>query len=150
MSLSARAIERAALGDVLSARERGDRAAVEAATSRLEAADLLALGALADRARAADVGDDVRLHAEPAPDGLALPRGAGLELLRRIATVRVVRGGRVGVDVSAHGLELGQVALAFGASELSGVALAERPLAKGHRPKDVRALVERCGRRALP
>src|SRR3989442_6546515 len=96
MSLVSDAVERAGLADVRKARLRGDR--VEDAIARLESADLLALGALADEARAHDVGEDVRIHLKSAPSDVVLLRGTGLDLLRRVAVTRLVRGGRIAID----------------------------------------------------
>lgn len=121
------AIERAGLGDILEARRAGriDAALVD----RLRKADLLALGALADKVRVEEVGDGVDIYTRPTdadPGVVVLPADGqdltGLELLREIAVARVTgpRGVRVRVDWSRCGLELAQVALGFGASELSG------------------------------
>lgn len=110
----------AGLLSVLEARRRGE--VVETIDASV---DLLALGALADEIRREEVGDKVRVYAnaratagaiEPA-DGLA-----GLELLREVARLRITspRGARVRLDWGKATLEIAQVALGFGASELSG------------------------------
>ncbi len=152
MSLGADAIDRAGLVDVREARQRGDRAALEAAIPRLESADLLAVGALADVARVEDVGDDVRIHLRGAPPDLVLLRGTGLDLLRRVAIARITRGARIAVDFTDCGFELAQVALGFGASELVGTAANKRglPLENGaKRESEIEGLVTRCRRRAV-
>jgi hypothetical protein len=134
--LVAAAIERAGLGDVLAARTRGDRAALAMLESRIRLADLLALGALADAIRVTEVGPLVRLHTDArTAAGAAVLRGSGLELLREVACARVLgeRAARVCVDWSTAGLELAQIALGFGASELLGPLRSKRglPIAEG-------------------
>ena len=152
MSLATDAIERAGLGDVRDARRRGDKAALEASIARLESADLLALGAFADVARTEDVGDDVRIHLKGAPTDIAVLRGKGLELLRRVAIARITRGQRIAIDFDECGFELAQIALGFGASELVGTARSKRglPLANStKREKEIEGLVERCKRKPV-
>jgi 2-iminoacetate synthase ThiH len=138
-----RAIDAAGLSTVLAARRSGR--VEEHDVQRLHRADLLALGALADRVRVAEVGDDVRIYTShvaaddgdavvlPAPDGEL----TGLELLREVAIARITgpRGARVRVDWTRSGLELAQVALGFGANELSGVLANKRglPMAEGEK-----------------
>jgi len=121
------AIDRAGLSDVLEARRAGP--VDPTVVARLRGADLLALGALADRVRAEEVGDDVAIFTGPTGDdaGVVVIPGegrelTGLELLREVAVARVTgpRGLRVRVDWTRCGLELAQVALGFGASELAG------------------------------
>jgi hypothetical protein len=139
-----RAIDAAGLTDVLEARRAGLASGVDVA--RLRAADLLALGALADRVRADEVGDEVLVDTrgdEGAATGAAglvvlPPEGGaltGLELLREVAIARITgpRGARVRVDWTLCGLELAQIALGFGASELAGRIADKRglPLAEG-------------------
>jgi 2-iminoacetate synthase ThiH len=137
-----RAIERAQLGDVLPARRSGDIRADDVA--RLQTADLLVLGALADRVRAEEVGDVVAIDldassAEVEAGLIVLPAEneafTGLGLLREIAIARITgpRGARVRVDWTRCGLELAQIALGFGASELAGRIVNKRglPLAEG-------------------
>lgn len=170
-----RAIEGAGLSEVLEAHRAG---AVDAGhRAKLAAADLLALGALADRVRAEDVGPGVRIFTSEGdrapfagsdvvvlpPDGAEL---TGLELLREVAVARVAgpKGLRVCVDWTLTGLELAQVALGFGASELlgriaskRGLPLAEnevlgvgkkskRELASIVKRKELAAFVRRAGR----
>jgi hypothetical protein len=121
------AIARAGLGEIAAARRRGDLERVCALASVLEGADLLALGALADRIRADEVGGVVRVYAnataESAEDVVAVRALAhGNLTLRRVAVARITgpRQARVRIDWSDTGLELAQVALGFGASELVG------------------------------
>lgn len=134
-ALVERALARAGLLDAARARLRGAPWPVEA-DARLAAAELLTLGALADAVRAHAVGDAVSFHDDPssavawagsAPRGDA---GAGLALLRRVATLRVrlPDTARVGVNYTEIGLELAQVALGFGASELVGRLATKRGL----------------------
>jgi len=136
-----RAIEAAGLADVLPARRAGTLS--EHHVARLRAADLLALGAVADRVRTEEIGLDVLVHTssggDPEEHVVAFPRPGealtGLELLREIAVARVTgpRGARVRVDWTSCGLELAQIALGFGASELSGRIATKRglPIAEG-------------------
>jgi 2-iminoacetate synthase ThiH len=139
-----RAISDAGLAPVLDARRSGRLS--DADVALLRAADLLALGALADRVRAEEAGPDVVIYTggegEAAGQGSAsaiLPAAAGeltgLELLREVAIARVTgaRGARIGVDWTACGLELAQVALGFGANELHGRVANKRglPFAEG-------------------
>lgn len=120
-----RAIARAGLLPLLAARRRGDRDALVASMATWRRADLLALGAVADAIRAEEIGETVRIHAaaEPASDVVWIEAAENdLETLREIAVVRIAapRGARVGVDWSRYGLEVAQVALGFGASDLKG------------------------------
>jgi 2-iminoacetate synthase ThiH len=125
-----RAIAAAGLAPIADARARGDQETLESLSHLLGSADLLALGALADRIRADEVGDVVRVFANVEADRgddvvqVSPPTGAkgGLALLRRVAIARVAGPprARVRVDWSETGLDVAQVALGFGASELSG------------------------------
>jgi hypothetical protein len=159
-----RALLREGLLDVLEARRRGDPLA--AFERRLRECDLLALGALADIVRRDEVGHVVRLHLDAmVPDAL---RGHGLELLRDVAVARVLgpRACGVCVDFGASGLEIAQVALGFGASELSGpisnrrglpIADADTKKVKGKgmvalkalKQDELAALIRRAGREAV-
>ncbi|MBX3205850.1 MAG: hypothetical protein KF764_12325 [Labilithrix sp.] len=118
-----KAIARAGLADVVPARARGDLGAVHALVASLGEIDLLALGAVADVVRVSEGGDVVRVHPTASSD-VAWIRGAAseLELLRAVAVARITGpvGGRVGVDWGEQGLELAQVALGFGATDLTG------------------------------
>ena len=124
-----KSLERAGLLPVLAAHRAGDLAAVIALQPTWGAADLLLLGAIADIVRSEDCGDTVSIHEQHGglhgADVLwvAPVKGASeLAILRAVATARVgsARPLRVGVDWSQCGMELAQVALAFGASDLRG------------------------------
>jgi 2-iminoacetate synthase ThiH len=169
------ALREADLWSVLTARRKGDTAALQKARSRLETADLLALGALADEVRKIEVGDAVCIFANVAPDdapdvvnvtGGERSQLSGLSMLRATAIARVTGplAARVRVDWSLIGLELAQVALGFGASELVGPIASKRglPIAgdaekkvKGQgnvsvqllKKRELAALVARSGRR---
>jgi hypothetical protein len=176
-ALVQQAIDAAGLADVAAARRTG--ALSVAQVERLRQADLLALGALADAVRAEEVGADVKIFADGATASqderlVVLPPDAsgaltGLELLREVAVARVAgpRGARVRVDWARCGLELAQVALGFGASELAGPIANKRglPLADGEmlgvgkksgwepaeivKRRELAACVERGGRVAV-
>lgn len=116
------AIERAGLGEVLRARRAGQD--VRATMDGWKDADLLVLGASADLVRAEEVGDGVVIHRPGEGSDVVWIDGGGsdLDVLRAVAIARLCgpRGARIGVDWSKHGLELAQVALGFGASDLRG------------------------------
>ncbi len=117
------AIARAGLSPVLPARRRGDLDSVRALLDSLGEIDLLALGAAADAVRAEESGDVVRIHPAPSSDVQWIgPASSELDLLRAVATARITGpvGARIGVDWGRHGLELAQVALGFGATDLTG------------------------------
>jgi hypothetical protein len=123
------AIAKAGLGQVLAARRSGDLESVRTTVTSWSAADLLALGAVADSVRADDVGEVVRIHerapvaGEPEVTWVdASTYASELDFLRAVAVARIVsrKGARIGVDWSKCGMELAQVALGFGASELRG------------------------------
>jgi 2-iminoacetate synthase ThiH len=135
-----RAILAAGLGPITEARRRGDLARVSDLARALEACDLLALGALADRVRKEEVGDTVKVFTRGTPssgpgafvvhaDEAEVSKGRGT-VLRRVAIARITgpRAGRVVVDWASVGLELAQVALGFGASELAGPVVTRRGL----------------------
>ena len=126
------AIAKAGLAPVLAARRAGDLEAVRSTVTSWGAADLLVLGAVADAVRVEDVGEVVRIH-EHASRALAQgdvettwvdasTYASELEFLRAVAVARIVarNGARIGVDWSKCGMELAQVALGFGASDLRG------------------------------
>lgn len=123
------AIARAGFGTLLSARRRQDLVAVLGEARRLESADLLIVGALADLVRQEEVGDDVHLHDVRRDDGIVWVDvggvgvgGSDLQVLRAVAMARITgpHRARIGADWGKIGLELAQVALAFGASDLVG------------------------------
>lgn len=118
------AIERAGLGAVLRARRAGDLDAVRATMDEWKDADLLVLGAVADLVRVEEVGDEVVIHKGGEGSGALWIEVATSELdvLRAVAIARIAsaRAARIGVDWARYGLELAQVALGFGASDLRG------------------------------
>jgi 2-iminoacetate synthase ThiH len=124
------ALAAAGLQPIAEARRAGDLAGVRDLARILETADLLAVGALADRIRFEESGDVVRIFAnvaaDPGPDvvvvSLADGTKGGLAILRRVAIARIVgpKAARVRIDWEESGLEVAQVALGFGASELVG------------------------------
>jgi hypothetical protein len=137
------------LGPVAAARRSGDLASIGPWTATLESCDLLALGALADRVRAEEVGDLVKIFTRGAQalgadvlivgaDDASEAKARGT-VLRRVAVARITgpRAARVVVDWASVGLELAQVALGFGASELSGPVVTRRglPIALDQRQK---------------
>jgi len=132
------AIAAAGLMPLFDARKARDFDAVRGSMPRWQKADLLVLGALADLARAADVGDEVRVH-EDGGDEVAwacetCEAASDLEVLREVAVLRIALGPgpvkrvRIGVDWGKCGLELAQVALGFGASDLRGPITNKRGL----------------------
>lgn len=117
------AIARAGLAPVLPARERGDLDAVRALVASLGEIDLLALGAVADAVRTREAGEVVRVHPAASSDVLWIRDAVNeLGLLRAVAVARVVGpiAAPIGVDWGDKGLELAQVALGFGATDLTG------------------------------
>jgi hypothetical protein len=135
-----RAILAAGLRPIAEARRGGNLARVSELAPALEACDLLALGALADRVRKEEVGDEVKVFTRGTPpsgpgvfvvhaDDAEVSNGRGT-VLRRVAMARITgpRAGRVVVDWASVGLELAQVALGFGASELAGPVVTRRGL----------------------
>ncbi len=124
-------IARAGLLPVLAAHRAGDMDAVRSSIDTWCSADLLVLGAVADAIRSEGVGDDVCIHERRSgADALNtvlwvdhVPGTTELDLLRAVAVARIqaTKGMRVGVDWSQCGMELAQVALGFGASDLRGL-----------------------------
>ena len=123
------AITKAGLLPVLAARRSGDLETVRTTLTSWGAADLLALGAVADAVRVEDVGEVVRIYSTDHDGGDvtwvdASMYSSELELLRAVAVARIAGaragGARIGVDWSKCGMELAQVALGFGTSELRG------------------------------
>ena len=166
------AIARAGLLPVLQARRAGELETVRATVTSWAAADLLALGAIADAVRVEDVGEVVRIHereplaGEPEITWVETSGEASeLDFLRAVAVARIAArpGARIGVDWSQRGMELAQVALGFGASELRGpirrknglpIYADERLKVKGQgmvelvsiKRQEIGALVEHAGR----
>lgn len=164
------------LAPIAEARRKGDLARVRELAGILETADLLAVGALADRVRAEEAGDVVRIYANVDADAgadvvfvsLADAGKGGFAILRRVAIARIVgpRAARVRIDWSESGLEVAQVALGFGASELVGPIANRRglPIADGAtlkvkgegmvqvqllKKKELESLLAIAGRRAV-
>lgn len=150
------AIARAGLLPVLTARRGGDIDSVRGALASWRSADLLALGAVADLVRSEDEGTEVRIH-ESNDDGSVLwidGAASELDVLREVAVARISseRGTRIGVDWGKHGLELAQVALGFGATDLRGpitrksglpILEDETKKVKGQGMVDLRSLMKR-------
>lgn len=123
------AIAKAGLSPVLAARRSGDLETVRTTLMSWGAADLLALGAVADTVRTEDVGEGVRIYPVGHHDADvtwvdASLYSSELDFLRAVAVARIAGarpgGARIGVDWSRCGMELAQVALGFGASDLRG------------------------------
>jgi hypothetical protein len=159
-TLVAAAIAEAGLGDIFEARRAGNMALVHALLPKLEAADLLALGALADEIRKLEVGAEVRVFTStPAGDAEVIDvksreiqgTSQGLVLLRDVAIARITgpAAARVRVDATQCGIQLGQVALGFGASELAFAPKRVLPMADEHHldRRELTGLIERAGRR---
>lgn len=154
-ALVAAAIAEAGLGEIFEARRLGNISEVHALLPVLEIADILALGALADEIRKLEVGVEVRVFTAGATsDGEVIEvRAEGLALLRAVAIARITgpAAARVRVDATACGIQLGQVALGFGASELSVASrrVSRLPMADDHRidQSELAGLIERAGRR---
>jgi hypothetical protein len=136
-SLVARLLEREGLRPVLDLRERGVVPAAADVADLFARSEILALGAAADVARRRELADETRIHVPTAPSpaddvvivGPSAP-ARGTALLRHIASLRL--GGPIGlrivVDFGALGLEVAQVALSFGASDLAGPIASRRGL----------------------
>ena len=136
VTLARAAIDASGLGEAITRRGRGG-ALSDDELARAGALDLLVLGAAADEVRRADVGDEVRIHlggAPPASAELVLVDAGetrrGSALLRHVALARLALPprGRLAVDFGAVGVEIAQVCLAFGASELVGPLATKRGL----------------------
>jgi hypothetical protein len=156
-------VEREGLFPILAARERGLVVAdVDAVIARSE---ILALGAAADAARRRECGDETRIYVPfaPASTGDVLVLGPavtarGTALLRHIAKERLTGplGRRIVIDFGALGLEIAQVALSFGATDLAGPIASRRGLPmmeedakKVVKRRELAGYVERAGFRPL-
>jgi len=146
------AIAKAGLAQILAARRAGDLETVRARMSSWAQADLLALGAVADAVRGDDVGAVVHIHDRGAASSASSASSAAdivwvetspdvseLDFLRAVAVARIAarKSARIGVDWSERGMELAQVALGFGASDLRGVITRKSglPILEGERLK---------------
>ncbi len=155
----------AGLGAIADARAAG-RVPDDAALAPLEGCDLLALGACADAARRLELSDEVRVWVPAPPTAApgtlvfdASVHDRGTALLRRVAYARLAGplGQRIVLDWSALGLEICQVALGFGASDLAGPIASRRGLplldadgAKGQiKRREIAGYVERAGFRPV-
>lgn len=117
------AIERAGLGKVLEARTRGDLAVIPGLLEAAGKVDILILGALADALRSAETDDVVHVHPHAGDSVTWIARGASeIDVLSAVAVARITgpRHARIGVDWGETGMELAQVALGFGATDLTG------------------------------
>jgi hypothetical protein len=132
---------------------------------RLMRVDLLSLGAAADAARRRECSEEARVYIpHPPPPGDALfvfgsaERARGSDLLRKIAALRLTSpiGARMVVDFGALGLEIAQVALCFGATDLAGPIASRRGLLvlvdepkKLVKRREIAGYVERAGFRPV-
>lgn len=121
------AIAKAGLLPVLAAHRSGDLETVRSTATAWGTADLLVLGAVADCLRVEDVGQVVHVHPSHAAPGdvtwVATSADASeLDFLRAVAVARIAapKSARIGVDWAERGMELAQVALGFGATDLRG------------------------------
>ena len=157
-----RALERAGLSEIR-ARALAGRGLPDPDLARLRGEDALLVAGLADAVRAHFFGDDVRVLSNDAArrePGLLRPSfvgsGAqgitGQELLIEIAFARLAAPADRSLCVSfdALGLQLAQVALAFGADALCGDLAGKRVLplldGPGARRVELQGLLERAGR----
>jgi hypothetical protein len=156
------ALQRAGLSDLAERALQG--AGLGAADlERMRRADVLLLAGLADAVRGRFHGDEVRVlsseaaRRDPELLRLALDAGdtdgkTGQELLVEVALARLATPGKtsVGIGVEQLGLQLGQVALSFGADVLFGDFTSPRtlPLLDGPaaRRSEIGGLIERAGR----
>jgi 2-iminoacetate synthase ThiH len=135
--LVARALETSGLDTILRSREQGHPQAGEAVLELLSRADILALGAAADQSRRRECSADTFIYIPSAPTSIPAPITIdareplrGTALLRKIATLRLTGeiGARIVVDWAAVGLEIAQIALSFGATDLAGPIASRRGL----------------------
>jgi hypothetical protein len=155
------AIERAGLSAVLARRERGEVPDDDAVVELLATADILALGAAADFARRRECGPETRIFVPfaPAANAIMTVLGAreaarGTELLRGIAVLRLTGpiGQSIVLDFGVLGLEIAQVGLSFGATDLAGPLGSQRGLPvvadeqkKVVKRREIAGYVERAG-----
>jgi len=163
--LVAATLEQEGLSPILALRERGEIPSGPALQT-LARADVLALGAAADIVRRRECGSEVHIYVPSPPlettallviDARESLRGTAL--LRKLATLRLncAIGSRIVVDWGALGLEIGQIALCFGASDLAGPIASRRGLPmldaedqkKLVKRRELAAYVERAGYRAV-
>lgn len=117
------AIARAGLGAIFEVRAAGEVTKVAGILAGAGDVDLLILGAVADELRKREASNVVHVHPEASTGVVWVERTASeLDLLRAVALARITApvGARIGVDWGSAGLELAQVALGFGATDLTG------------------------------
>jgi 2-iminoacetate synthase ThiH len=168
--LVTRALEEQGLLSILASREHGQRATGAQVEKVLGRADVLALGAAADIARRRECGNEAHVYV-PSPPLTPPPASAsllvidaresarGTALLRKIAVLRLTGeiGARIVVDWGAVGLEIAQVALCFGATDLAGPIASRRGLPmldsedqkKQVKRREIAGYVERAGFRPV-
>jgi 2-iminoacetate synthase ThiH len=159
-------VERAGLSPLLAERERSVVPSGAEIDALVDGSDILALGAAADLARRRECGDDTRIHVPSAPAATsnvsvigASGSLAGTALLRHVARERLLGpiGRRIVVDFGAVGLEIAQVALSFGATDLAGPIASRRGLPmldaddqkKLVKRREIAGFVERAGFRPV-
>jgi hypothetical protein len=159
-------IERAGLMPWLEA--RADQRVLDdpALGDHLAGVDLLSLGAAADLARRRECGDEARIYIPRPPPSAATTlifgraeNARGSSLLRKIASLRLTSpiGTRLVVDFGVVGLEIAQIALSFGATDLAGPIASRRglPMADADDSKklvkrrEIAGFVERAGFRPV-
>jgi 2-iminoacetate synthase ThiH len=158
------ALERAGLGTVLARRERGEVPDDEAVVELLASADILALGAAADIARRRECSPEVRVFVPFAPRANAIvtvlgerEAARGTALLRGIAILRLTGpiGQSIVLDFGVLGLEIAQVGVSFGATDLAGPIGSQRGLPvvddskKVIKRREIAGFVERAGFRPV-
>jgi hypothetical protein len=158
-------VEGAGLSPVLALRERGVVPSGAEVDAIVERSDVLALGAAADLARRRECGDETRIHVPTSPAAttdvtvVGASTAGGTALLRLVARERLMGpiGRRIVVDFGAVGLEIAQVALSFGATDLAGPIASRRGLPmvdaddqkKLVKRREIAAFVERAGFRPV-
>jgi hypothetical protein len=159
-------LERQGILPLLAMRERGSIPKGPETHELLSACELLALGAAADIARRRERGDEARIYVPTAPaagEGVVVMGASeptrGTAFLRRVATLRLTGpiGLSIVVDWGALGLEIAQVALSFGATDLAGPIASRRGLPmldledqkKLVKRREIAGFVERAGFRPV-
>ena len=159
-------LERSGLLPLLAQRERGIVPCGAEIDELVDRADTLALGAAADLARRGECGDETRIHVPAAPPAtndvaviVSAASAGGTAFLRHVARERLVGpiGRRIVVDFAAVGLEIAQVALSFGATDLAGPIASRKGLPmlevddqkKVVKRRELAAFVERAGFRPV-
>jgi 2-iminoacetate synthase ThiH len=154
-------IERAGLDALLARRARGEVPDDEAVVELLATADILALGAAADLARRRECSPEARIFVPFAPPANLImtvlgerEAARGTELLRAVAVLRLTGpiGQSIVLDFGVLGLEVAQVGLSFGATDLAGPLGSRRGLPivaddakKVVKRREIAGYVERAG-----